>query len=222
MSPRTARTGPGAGQRGGRVPGLTPVAEDYLKVVWNLGEWSDEPVTTSMLARRLGVGLPSVSETLGRLVARGWVEHERYGSVRLTAEGRALAVRMVRRHRLVETWLVEHLGYAWDEVHDEAEVLEHAVSDLFVERLDALLGHPVRDPHGDPVPRADGTVARPDAVLLATVPAGVHVRVARIDDEDPDVLRECAALGVGLDDVVAAPGGLSPRAAAAVRVVVLG
>ncbi|WP_199425163.1 metal-dependent transcriptional regulator [Actinotalea solisilvae] len=204
------------------MPGLTPVAEDYLKVVWNLGEWSDEPVTTSMLARRLGVGLPSVSETLGRLVARGWVEHERYGSVRLTAEGRALAVRMVRRHRLVETWLVEHLGYAWDEVHDEAEVLEHAVSDLFVERLDALLGHPVRDPHGDPVPRADGTVARPDAVLLATVPAGVHVRVARIDDEDPDVLRECAALGVGLDDVVAAPGGLSPRAAAAVRVVVLG
>lgn len=222
MTPGARRAAQAAAGRREGVPGLTPVAEDYLKVVWNLGEWSDEPVTPSMLARRLGVGAPSVSETLGRLVARGWVEHERYGAVRLTAEGRALAVRVVRRHRLVETWLVEHLGYAWDEVHDEAEVLEHAVSDLFVERLDALLGHPVRDPHGDPVPRADGTVERPDAVPLATVPAGARVRVARIDDDDPAVLRECAALGLGLDDVVVAPGGLGPSAAAAVRVVVLG
>ncbi|WP_308121830.1 metal-dependent transcriptional regulator, partial [Actinotalea ferrariae] len=174
------------------VPGLTPVAEDYLKVVWNLQEWSDDPVTPSMLAQRLGIGLPSVSETLGRLAGRGWVEHERYGAVRLTPSGRALAVAMVRRHRLVETWLVEHLGYGWDEVHDEAEVLEHAVSDRFVERLDALLGHPVRDPHGDPVPRADGTVERPDAVPLATLPPGRRGRVARVDDDDPAVLRECA------------------------------
>lgn len=204
-----------------RPPGLTPVAEDYLKVVWNLQEWSDEPVTTSMLAHRLGIGAPSVSETLGRLVARGWVDHERYGAVRLTAEGRSLAVAMVRRHRLVETWLVDQLGYGWDEVHDEAEVLEHAVSDLFVERLDALLGRPVRDPHGDPIPRPDGTVERPPAVALPELVAGARGRVVRVDDEDPALLRECAAHGVVLDAVVVAPGPLSPAASAAVRVVAL-
>ncbi len=214
-----ARRAPRPGPRRADPPGLTPVAEDYLKVVWNLQEWSDEPVTTSMLAQRLGIGAPSVSETLGRLVARGWVEHERYGAVRLTPAGRALAVAIVRRHRLVETWLVEHLGYGWDEVHDEAEVLEHAVSDLFVERLDALLGRPVRDPHGDPVPRPDGTVVRPDAVLLGDLDAGRRGRVARIDDDDPAVLRECAERGIGLDTVLVAPGGLSPAAVAAVRVV---
>lgn len=205
-------------QRDVRPAGLTPVAEDYLKAVWNLTEWSDEPATTSQLARRLGIGAPSVSETLGRLVARGWVEHERYGAVRLTAAGEDIALRVVRRHRLLETWLVEQLGYTWDEVHDEAEVLEHAVSDVFVERLDALLGRPHRDPHGDPIPRPDGTVERPEAVLLAEVAAGRRVRVARIDDDDPDVLRECARLSVGLDTVLEAPGGLSAAAAAAVRV----
>ncbi|WP_182111509.1 MULTISPECIES: metal-dependent transcriptional regulator [unclassified Actinotalea] len=208
----------GAGRRGARQVGLTAVAEDYLKVVWNLQEWSDEPVTTSHLARRLGVGAPSVSETLGRLVARGWVEHERYGQVRLTAAGRAIALRVVRRHRLIETWLVEQLGYGWDEVHDEAEVLEHAVSDVFVERLDALLGRPRRDPHGDPIPQADGTVERPDAVVLATLAPGRRGRVVRVDDEDPQVLRECERRGVRLDAVLVAPGGLSPAAAAAVRV----
>lgn len=211
----------GGGARGREVAraGVTAVAQDYLKVIWAAQEWSEEPVTTSLLADRLGVGAPTVSETLRRLTARGWVRHPRYGAVTLTEEGRRLALAVVRRHRLIETWLVDQLGYRWDEVHDEAEELEHAVSDRFVERLDDLLGHPVRDPHGDPIPSAAGAVQRPPAVPLDTLVAGERGRVARISDEDPAVLRECAAAGVGLDTELTAPTDLSSGAVAAIRVV---
>ncbi|MCU1431346.1 MAG: DtxR family transcriptional regulator [Actinotalea sp.] len=205
-----------------RTGQVTAVVQDYLKVIWNAQEWSPEPVTTSLLADRLGVGAPTVSETVRRLVRHGWVEHEPYGAVTLTEEGRGLAVAMVRRHRLIETWLVQELGYGWDEVHDEAEELEHAVSDQFVERLDVALGRPWRDPHGDPIPGRDGVVHRPDAVLAGRLAAGERGRVARIDDDDPAVLRECATAGVVLDAVVEAPLQVSEAALAAVRVVPLG
>ncbi len=210
----------GAGRR--RPRGLTPVAEDYLKVVHNAEEWSDAPVTTSVLAERLGVGAPTVSETLRRLAARGWVEHERYGAVTLTEEGRRLALQVVRRHRLVETWLVVGLGYTWDEVHEEAEVLEHAVSDRFLERIDARLGRPARDPHGDPIPTADGHVPALDAVPLADLAPGERGVVVRVHDGDPAVLRECEAAGVHLDAVVTAPVPVSAAAVRAVRVRALG
>jgi len=180
---------------------LTPVVQDYLKVIWSAGEWSDVPVTTTLLARRLGVGAPTVSETVRRLTDQGLVEHEPYGAVSLTSLGRESAVAMVRRHRLIETFLVERLGYSWDEVHDEAEVLEHAVSSLMVERMDEALGRPDRDPHGDPIPSADGAVRAPAARRLGDVGPG-HWRVARISDEDPSLLRSFAALGLGLDVVV--------------------
>jgi DtxR family Mn-dependent transcriptional regulator len=124
--------------------------------------------------------------------------------VRLTASGRAEALRMVRRHRLVETWLVQQFGYGWDEVHEEAEVLEHALSDRLLEAIDVALGRPSRDPHGDPIPAADGTVAIPDAVLLSSLHAGSRGRVARISDRDPAVLRALAQAGIGLDSEVAA------------------
>lgn len=179
---------------------LTPVAQDYLKVVWSAQEWSAEPVTTKLLAERLGVGAPTVSETVRRLTGQGLLEHARYGAISLTAEGRRHALAMVRRHRLVETFLVSTLGYTWDEVHDEAEVLEHAMSEGLVERIDAFLGHPERDPHGDPIPRPDGTVPRPSAVSLVDLAAGDHGRVARISDADPDVLRYLTELGVALDE----------------------
>jgi DtxR family transcriptional regulator, Mn-dependent transcriptional regulator len=198
---------------------VSATAQDYLKAVWNAQEWDDCPVSTTWLARRLGLGAPTVSETVRRLAEQGWLRHEPYRGVTLTREGRELAVRMVRRHRLVETWLVERLGYGWDEVHDEAEVLEHAVSDLFVERLDASLGRPTRDPHGDPIPAADGTVHRPDAVPLAELVAGESGVVARVDDADPEVLRECTEAGVVLDAVVPAEVPLSEAARTAVRVV---
>ncbi|MCB7135385.1 metal-dependent transcriptional regulator [Cellulosimicrobium marinum] len=182
-----------------RPDDLTPVAQDYLKVVWSAREWSDERVTTKLLAERMGVGASTVSETVRRLSAQGLLEHAPYGSIALTDRGRALALAMVRRHRLLETYLVSELGYGWDEVHDEAEVLEHAVSDLMIERIDARLGRPTRDPHGDPIPGADGSVVRPPATPLSELAAGDRGVVARISDADPDVLRYLAELGVGLD-----------------------
>lgn len=151
-----------SGRRGGRDPrAATPVAQDYLKVIWNAQEWGDGPATPTQLAERLGVAAPTVSETLRRLASAGWVEHRPYGSPTLTDEGRRIALAMVRRHRLIETWLVRELGYRWDEVHDEAEELEHAVSDRFVDRIAERLGQPERDPHGDPIPSVDGRVTRP-------------------------------------------------------------
>ncbi|ADG98012.1 iron (metal) dependent repressor, DtxR family [Segniliparus rotundus DSM 44985] len=182
----------GAGQ-------LSPVTQDYLKVLWNLGEWSEAPVTTKLLAEKLGVSASTASEGVRKLVDQGLVEHERYGSVSLTQDGRAAAVSVVRRHRLIETFLVEELHYGWDEVHDEAEILEHAISDRFVERLDAKLGRPARDPHGDPIPRQDGSVPAQDASKLADAPEGTDALIARISDHDPEMLRYFESVGLALD-----------------------
>lgn len=183
-------------------PELTSVAEDYLKIVWSLQEWSDEPVTTKDLSERLGVGASTVSETVRRLAAQGLLEHKRYGAISLTELGRTSALAMVRRHRLIELFLVSELGYTWDEVHDEAEVLEHAVSDLMIDRIDDRLGHPTRDPHGDPIPSRDLVHKRPDAVPLAAVTQGTRGVVSRISDEDPQVLRYFSELGFGLDATI--------------------
>lgn len=195
---------PGRPPRGPNLVGvsetsdLTSVAQDYLKVVWTAREWSSAPVTTKMLAERLGVGASTVSETVRRLADQGLVEHAPYAAITLTDEGVRHAVQVVRRHRLIETFLVSELGYAWDEVHDEAEVLEHAVSDLMVERIDARLGHPTRDPHGDPIPAPDGTVPTPAADMLWELTSGSG-RIARISDADPGLLRYLASVGVVLD-----------------------
>ncbi|WP_307864888.1 metal-dependent transcriptional regulator [Myceligenerans salitolerans] len=178
---------------------LTPVAQDYLKAVWSEQEWSTKKVTSKQLSDRLGVGASTVSETVRRLCDQGLLHHAPYGAVELTESGRRLALQMVRRHRLLETFLVSELGYGWDEVHDEAEVLEHAVSDLLVERLDARLGRPGRDPHGDPIPTADGTVVRPDATPMSDMAAGESGVVVRISDADPEALRYLDEIGLGLD-----------------------
>ena len=181
------------------VPELSPASQDYLKAVWTTQEWADGPVTTSQLAERLGFSRSSVSEAVKRLTDQGLLVHAPYGSIELTEPGRAAAVAMVRRHRLIETFLVEHLGYAWDEVHDEAEVLEHAVSERFVDRLAERLGNPVRDPHGDPIPGRDGTFPELPATRLDVAPAGRPLRVARVSDSEPELLRHLAELGVVLD-----------------------
>ena len=175
------------------------VVEDYLKVIYAHTEWQPEHITTGALAARLGLAASSVTEMVKKLVAQGLVVHEPYGAVELTPDGAALALRMIRRHRLIETWLVEHIGYSWDEVHDEAEVLEHAMSDRLLAAIDAQLGHPARDPHGDPIPAADGAINRPAAALLADVDGG---RVARISDRDPLLLRHLEAEGIVVDAVV--------------------
>lgn len=181
------------------VSSLTNTAQDYLKVIWAANEWESAPVTVTALAARIGVRAATVSDGLRRLTEQGLVVHEPYGAVTLTEQGRLHAVAMVRRHRLIETFLVETLGYPWDEVHDEAEVLEHAVSDTLVDRIDAVLGHPVRDPHGDPIPTADGDPRTPDAQRLVGAEPNVQQRVVRISDADPAVLRYLAERGIRLD-----------------------
>lgn len=178
------------------VSTLSESTQNYLKAVWSLGEWSDVPVTASMVAARTGVALSTASDAIRKLSTQGLLEHARYSAVSLTPEGRSHAVTMVRRHRLIESFLVEVLRYRWDQVHEEADMLEHAVSDFMIDRIDELLGYPERDPHGDPIPVADGTVTRPDAVLLTSVGAGARVRVERISDDDSELLQFFADHGI--------------------------
>jgi DtxR family Mn-dependent transcriptional regulator len=178
---------------------LTAVAQDYLKVIWNAQEWSLEKVSTKMLADRIGVSASTASESIRKLAQQGLVDHEKYGAVTLTDSGRRAALAMVRRHRLLETFLLKELGYSWDEVHDEAEVLEHAVSDRLVARIDAKLGFPQRDPHGDPIPASDGQVPRPPARQLWACHDGDAGTVARISDADPEMLRYFDSVGISLD-----------------------
>jgi DtxR family Mn-dependent transcriptional regulator len=176
--------------------------QDYVKAIYTFTEWQDRAVSSSLLASRLGVANSSVSEMVRKLVELGLVAHEPYGSVELTPEGRRLALAMVRRHRLLETYLVKELGYAWDEVHDEAELLEHTVSDKMIERIAAKLGNPARDPHGDPIPAADGSIAVPRAHQLQDLDEGRSGRITRISDADPALLRFLQAERISLDDPV--------------------
>jgi DtxR family transcriptional regulator, Mn-dependent transcriptional regulator len=178
---------------------LSAVAQDYLKVIWNAQEWSLEKVSTKMLAEKIGVSASTASESIRKLAEQGLVNHEKYGAVTLTESGRRAALAMVRRHRLLEAFLVSELGYRWDEVHDEAEVLEHAVSDRLVARIDAKLGFPQRDPHGDPIPGSDGRVPTPPARQLWACDEGDAGAVARISDADPEMLRYFDSIGISLD-----------------------
>ena len=184
------------------MPATSPAIEDYLKTVYAHTEWQPDPITPSVLASRLGVAPSSVTEMVKKMAASGLVSHVPYGAVRLTDAGTARALAVVRRHRLIETWLVQEMGYGWDEVHDEAEILEHAISDRLLEAIDVRLGRPTRDPHGDPIPSADGTLQRRPTVLLADAPAGHEGAVVRISDRDPAVLRALDDAGIGLDTVL--------------------
>ncbi|WP_133616210.1 metal-dependent transcriptional regulator [Leucobacter luti] len=181
------------------VDDLSPSMQNYLKVIWGLQEWSEAPVSNSAIAESAGVRLSTVSDALRKLSDLELIGHARYGSVTLTELGREHAVSMIRRHRLLETYLVQALGYEWDEVHAEADRLEHAVSDELIHRVDRALGYPKRDPHGDPIPSADGLVHRPDAVILAEVTAPCTVRVERISDSDTAMLQYFASRGLVVD-----------------------
>lgn len=189
------------------VSDLSASSQNYLKAIWSLGEWSDEPVTPSVLAARVGVRLSTASDAVRKLTEKGLLMHAPYGSVSLTVAGRRHAIAMVRRHRLIESFLVQTLGYRWDQVHDEAESLEHAVSDFMVQRIDEQLGFPERDPHGDPIPRADGTVSKPDAVLLTDLGPGQHGQIERISDDDSDLLQFFAENGIGVGTRLATKAG---------------
>lgn len=175
----------------------SPAIEDYLKTVYAHTEWQPDPITPSVLAGKLGVAPSSVTEMVKKMAAQGLVQHVPYGPLRLTDDGRARALAVVRRHRLIETWLVSEMGYGWDEVHDEAEILEHALSDRLLEVIDARLGRPARDPHGDAIPAADGSVASEPYALLAEARVGHAGRVIRISDRDPAILRDLDGAGLG-------------------------
>src|SRR5918993_2942284 len=159
---------------------------DYIKAIWELGGVGS--ASTKDVAGRLLVSPASVSNMFVKLQEMGLVEYERYQGASLTERGRVEALRLVRRHRLIETFLLEHLGYDWQKVHDEAERLEHAVSDGFTERLAELLGHPDHDPHGDPIPSAEGTLEVEESFALSQAIADQRVRISKVRDEDAAML----------------------------------
>jgi DtxR family Mn-dependent transcriptional regulator len=174
---------------------LTRSVEDYLKTIYHLS-LKGAPAGTSDIAHALELSPPSVSGMIKRLAEQGLLQHAPYKGVELTGSGRRLALRMVRRHRVLETYLVEFLGYDWDTVHEEAERLEHAVSDALVDRMAVALGHPQVDPHGDPIPQADGSMVEEVVTPLSEVPVGHHVVVRRVDATDAERLRYVASLGL--------------------------
>jgi DtxR family Mn-dependent transcriptional regulator len=174
---------------------LTRSVEDYLKAIYQLSP-EGRPASTSEIAHLLALSPPSVTGMVKRLSEHGLLEHVPYRGVQLTDEGRRAALRMVRRHRLIEAYLVEFLGYSWDTVHEEAERLEHAVSDTLVERMATALGNPDVDPHGDPIPSADGFVQELSCTPLTDVPVGQTVELHRVHESQPERLRYIASIGL--------------------------
>jgi DtxR family Mn-dependent transcriptional regulator len=174
---------------------FTRSQEDYLKALYLLGG-GDRPVPTRELAQRLGISSPSVSEMVTRLTAQGLVEHDRYRGQQLTREGRKVALELVRHHRLLEMFLVRVLGYSWDEVHDEAERLEHVISERMEQRIFELLGRPELDPHGHAIPTLTGKVRPVSNRSLSECRAGEKVEVQGVSDDDPVKLRELERRGL--------------------------
>jgi DtxR family Mn-dependent transcriptional regulator len=183
--------------------------QDYLKAIFELAEDGRE-ATPKVLADRLDVTPASTSDMTQRLAELDLVESEPYEGVELTGAGKLAALEVIRHHRLLELFLVETLGIPWDEVHDEAEVLEHHISEELEDRIAAELGHPERDPHGDPIPTREGEIPDPDGRRLDEVDEGAQVRIVRVSDQDPDVLRYLGSRGLypGAEAVVqrAEPG----------------
>jgi DtxR family Mn-dependent transcriptional regulator len=172
--------------------------EDYIKTVYKL-EARGERATTSALALQLGVADASISDMIKKLSKKGLLRYEKYRGVELTAKGEKMALSTLRRHRLWEMFLVKHLGYLWDEVHEEAERLEHVTSNELEKRLDKALGFPTVDPHGDPIPNSEGVVARSVGRALAECNIGDVVKVARVSDDNSEMLQHASEIGVALN-----------------------
>jgi DtxR family Mn-dependent transcriptional regulator len=179
---------------------LTGAIQDYLKEIYKL-EAADRRVTTSALARKLGVSAPSVTSMLKKLAALGLVEHERYRGARLTAKGERVALEVIRHHRLLEQYLSQTLGLPIDELHAEADRLEHALSEELEAHIDRQLGYPTSDPHGDPIPGPDLKIAATKATPLSSLEPGAKAKVSRVPDGDGELLRY-------LDRLQLTPGNL--------------
>jgi DtxR family transcriptional regulator, Mn-dependent transcriptional regulator len=174
---------------------ITHAMEDYLKVIFKLEE-EGSSVTTQSMAERLQVQSPSVTNMVKRLADLNLVEHRPYKGVVLTQLGRKAALEVIRHHRLLELYLAEALGYSWDEVHEEADRLEHSISEEFEARIDKALGFPQFDPHGEPIPTAEGEIAEAIGLRLSELPEGSQVVVELVSDTDPEKLRYLGDLGL--------------------------
>jgi DtxR family Mn-dependent transcriptional regulator len=181
-----------------RVPArgpLTAPVEDYLKAIYTIGKGTGAAATNE-IAQRLALAPASVSGMVRRLADQGLLAYERYHGVKLTESGRRAALRTLRRHRVIEAYLSEALGYQWDRVHEEAERLEHAASDELVDRMAVAIGEPEVDPHGAPIPTKDGSVDETEYTSLADLAVGASGTVVRVADEDPEMLRYLGELSI--------------------------
>jgi DtxR family Mn-dependent transcriptional regulator len=175
--------------------------ENFLKAVYALQQ-VDERVSTNDLSQRLGISAPSVTDMAQRMMAEGLIDYQKYRGVRLTGEGERIALHVLRRHRLIELFLVRELGYPLADVHAEAEALEHAVSDTFVEALAAKLGDPAVDPHGESIPTADGTIDKRDLLPLSDLPMNTPARISQFTTRSADMLQYILDRGFGIDQHV--------------------
>lgn len=180
---------------------ISEAVENFIKSVYVLQQ-KNERVSTNALKDALGISAPSVTDMAQRLMESGYVDYLKYRGVRLTDAGEAIALQVIRRHRLIELYLVSELGYALHEVHDEAEALEHAVSDRFIQAIASKLGNPEFDPHGDPIPTADGLIAARELHPLSDLPVGTSARVSRYITADADMLQHTLDRGFTLNTEV--------------------
>ncbi len=179
----------------------SPAVQDYAKAIYSLTTGGSRSASTTALAARLELTPGSVSSMLRKLAEAGLVEHIPYHGVRLTAEGEQVALAVLRRHRLLEAFLAEILDVPWDQVHDEAEVLEHVMSEDLAERIARKLGDPAVDPHGDPIPTREGTIEEASTLSLAEFEAGERARLVRVSDSDPAMLAHLSGLGLTVGEV---------------------
>jgi DtxR family Mn-dependent transcriptional regulator len=177
------------------APALTAPVEDYLKAIYEI-ERSGNAAGTKEIAAALRIAPASVSGMVRRLAEQGLIAHERYHGARLTEQGRRAALLTLRRHRIIEAYLAEALGYPWDRVHQEAELLEHAASNELVNRMAAAIGEPETDPHGAPIPSRDGTMDERRLLSLDDLPPGAEARIQRVEDDDPERLRYLDSLSI--------------------------
>lgn len=174
---------------------ISQTVQDYLKIIYKLGV-NGAKVSTNAMAERLNVSQASVTGMIKKLAEIKLIRYTPYHGVALTKAGRKIALEIIRHHRLLELYLAEALGYSWDQVHDEAEKLEHVISEEFEDRMSEFLGNPTTDPHGAPIPSKDGTIEERMLESLCSVEAGQRVKIKQISDRDPEMLRYLANIGI--------------------------
>ena len=175
---------------------LSFVEENYLKAIYHLMTEGDGPVTTNAIAESVQTRAASVTDMLKKLSAKNLIDYKKYYGVSMTESGEKAALDVIRKHRLWETFLVEKLNFAWDQVHEVAEQLEHIHSPLLIQRIDALLGYPTHDPHGDPIPSEQGEISEQSHILLSELKAGSSATVVAVNDSSPEFLRYLDRIGI--------------------------